>query len=244
MINKKIWIFGKNSVLSLLSEEKRKIYEIQVLNPDLLKSINKKYLSLCKIVNKKQFLKNLDVEIAHQGICACVDDVQNNKIENLNDHTIILDNVSDHRNIGSIIRSSIAFGINNIIINKKDFSSGSQLMHKTASGAVEKMNFYQVTNISNSLNILKKKGFIIIGFDGNSNLDIYQKKDLFLEKKIAFIFGSEESGLRELTKKNSDYILKIPIKNIESLNVSNAVTSVMTFYNYLISFKESKKLAE
>lgn len=117
-------------------------------------------------------------------------------------------------------------------------------MHKTASGAVEKMNFYQVTNISNSLNILKKKGFIIIGFDGNSNLDIYQKKNLFLEKKIAFIFGSEESGLRELTKKNSDYILKIPIKNIESLNVSNAVTSVMTFYNYLISFRESKKLGE
>ena len=244
MINKKIWIFGKNSVLSLLSEEKRKIYEIQVLNSDLLKSINKKYLSLCKIVNKKKFLKNLHVEIAHQGICACADNIQNNKIENLNNHTIILDNVSDHRNIGSIIRSSIAFGISNIIINKKDFSSGSQLMHKTASGAVEKMNFYQVTNISNSLNILKKKGFIIIGFDGNSNLDIYQKKDLFLEKKIAFMFGSEESGLRELTKKNSDYILKIPIKNIESLNVSNAVTSVMTFYNYLISFKESKKLGE
>ena len=62
------------------------------------------------------------------------------------------------------------------------------------------------------------------------------------EEKLVFIFGSEDNGIRDLTKKNSDYIFKIPINNIESLNVSNAVTSVLTFYNYLNSNNASKKL--
>lgn len=244
MINKKIWIYGKNSVLSLLSEEKRKVYQIQILNSDLLKNINQKYHAICKIVNNKQLIKNLNVEIAHQGIGACVEDISSKYIEDLNNHVVILDNIYDHRNIGSIIRSSIAFGINNIIINKKDFSSGSQLMYKTASGAIEKMNFYLVSNISNSINFLKENGFIAIGFDGKSKESIFNKKELFLEKKIAFIFGSEDTGLRELTKKNCNYLLKIPINNIESLNVSNATTSILTFHSYLISLSESKKLGQ
>ena len=241
MINKKIWIYGKNSIFSLLEENKRKVFEIQIVDGDILNKIDKKHHKICKIVSQKQLLKNLNTDIAHQGISACVEDIRNNNLEDINSHVIILDNIYDHRNIGSIIRSSVAFGINNIIINKKDFSSGSQLMHKTASGSVEKMNFFLVSNISNSISVLKKNNYYCISFDGKGTQSMYEKKDVFFEKKIAFIFGSEDSGIRELTKKNSDYIFKIPIRNIESLNVSNAVTSVLTFHNYLISDSESKK---
>ena len=159
MINKKIWIFGKNSIFSLLKESKRKVFEIQIIDKDLLDKIDTKYHKICKIVSKKQLLKNLTTEIAHQGIYACVEDLSNNNLDDIKSHVIILDNIYDHRNIGSIIRSAVAFGITNIIINKKDFSSGSQLMHKTASGAVEKINFFLVSNISNSLSVLKKLNY-------------------------------------------------------------------------------------
>ena len=242
MINKKIWIFGKNSIFSLLKESKRKVFEIQIIDKDLLDKIDSKYHPICKIVSKKQLLKNLTTEIAHQGISACVEDLSNNNLDDIKSHVIILDNIYDHRNIGSIIRSAVAFGITNIIINKKDFSSSSQLMHKTASGAVEKINFFLVSNISNSLGVLKKLNYHCVSFDGQSKQSMYDYSSVFFEKKIAFIFGSEDNGIRELTKKNSDYIFKIPINNIESLNVSNAVTSVLTFHNYLNSNNASKKL--
>ncbi len=117
-------------------------------------------------------------------------------------------------------------------------------MHKTASGAMDSINICQVSNISNSLMALKNKNFTIISFDSDSTKSIYDSKKIFLAEKIAFILGSEDQGIRVLTKKNSDYILKIPIDNIESLNVSAATSSVLTLYNYFIDSKESKKLLE
>jgi 23S rRNA (guanosine2251-2'-O)-methyltransferase len=244
MTNKKIWAFGKNTVLSALAANKRKVFEIQIINNNLFNIIHKKFHSITKLVSEKQFLKNLNTDISHQGISACLEDKTNNKIEDINDNVIILDNIYDHRNIGSIIRTSVAFGIKNIIVDKKNFSSGSQLMHKTASGAMDSINICQVSNISNSLMALKNKNFTIISFDSDSTKSIYDSKKIFLAEKIAFILGSEDQGIRVLTKKNSDYILKIPIDNIESLNVSAATSSVLTLYNYFIDSKESKKLLE
>lgn len=237
MESKKIWIFGKNTVFSVLSSQKRKVHEIQILNESFYNKINSKYHSICKIVSEKKFLKNLQAEIAHQGISAYVDATPINKIEDIEGNVIILDNVYDHRNIGSIIRTSVAFGINNVIIEKRNFSAGSQLMYKTASGAIENINFYEVSNISNALLILKKKNYIILSFDGESEHNAFDNENLFLYEKISFIFGSEAKGVRELIKKNSDHVLKIPITTIESLNISSAVSSILTLHSYLLNKK-------
>ena len=241
MTNKKIWVFGKNTVLSALAANKRKVFEIQIINNNLFNIIHKKFHSITKLVSEKQFLKNLNTDISHQGISACLEDKINNKIEDINDNVIILDNIYDHRNIVSIIRTSVAFGIKNIIVDKKNFSSGSQLMHKTASGAMDSINICQVSNISNSIMLLKKKNYVILSFDGNCDHNIFEHKEVFFNQKLAFILGSEDKGIRELTKKNSDYIFKIPIKNVQSLNVSAATSSILTIYNYFIFSKESKK---
>lgn len=244
MVNKKIWIFGKNTVFSTLEAEKSKVYEIQILNHNLLSQINKKFHPLCKLVSEKNLLKKLKFDLSHQGIAACIDEKPNNKIQDLNGNVVILDNIYDHRNIGSIIRTSVAFGFNNMIIDKKNFSPDSPLMYKTASGAMEHINLFQVSNISNSLLYLKKNDYTIIAFDGSAQNSIFDKKENFLYKKIAFIFGSEDHGVRELTKKNCDDILKIPIKNVESLNVAVAVSSVLTLRSYFLSSSALKKSSE
>lgn len=237
MESKKMWVFGKNTVFSILSSQKRKVHEIQILNKSLLNKINSKYHSICKLVSEKKFLKNLQVDIAHQGISAYVDAKPINKIEDIEGNVIILDNVYDHRNIGSIIRTSLAFGINNIIVEKRNFSAGSQLMYKTASGAIENINFYEVSNISNALLTLKKNNYIILSFDGDSKQSAFENDNLFLYEKISFIFGSEDKGVKELIKKNSDYVLRIPITSIESLNISSAVSSILTLHSYLLNKK-------
>jgi 23S rRNA (guanosine2251-2'-O)-methyltransferase len=241
MMNKKVWVFGKNTVLSALTANKRKVFEIQITNNSLLNQIDRRFHTITKLVSEKQFLKNLTIDISHQGISACLEDKSNNKIEDLIGNTIILDNIYDHRNIGSIIRTTVAFGVSNLIVDKKNFSSSSQLMHKTASGSIDQINIFQVSNISNSIMLLKKRNYTIVSFDGNSDHNLFENKEVFLSEKIAFILGSEDKGIRELTKKNSDYVLKIPISNVESLNVSAATSSILTIYNYFIRSKESKK---
>lgn len=232
MNNKKIWIYGKNTVFSALSNKKTNVYEIQILNKNLFKEIDQKYYGITNVVSEKVFLKNVIGNLAHQGIGAKIDSKKNNEISDIQGNAILLDNLYDHRNIGAIIRSCIAFGIENIIIEKKNLSLGSQLMYKTASGAVENINFFLVTNISNSISLLKKKNYTIIAIDGSSDVNIFENKKIIISEKIVFIFGSEDTGIRKLVKQNSDYIFKIPITNIDSLNVSSAVSSVLTLYSF------------
>ena len=237
MQSKKIWVFGKNTVFSILSSQKRKVHEIQVINSNFYNMINSKYHPICKLVSEKKFLKNLKTQITHQGIGAYVDAKPINKINDINGNVIILDNVYDHRNIGSIVRTAVAFGIYNIIIEKRNFSSSSQLMYKTASGAMEDINFFEVTNIANTLERLKEQNYTILSFDGNSTSNAYMNEHLFLNEKISFVFGSEDKGIRDLVKKGSDHVLKIPILTIESLNISSAVSSILTLYHYLTNKK-------
>lgn len=232
MKNNKFWVYGKNTVFSILSNQKTKVHEIQILNKNLYEHIEKKYHNICNLVSEKNFLKNIKGNLIHQGIGACIEAKPNNKIENISGNIIILDNLYDHRNIGSIVRTATAFEFQNIIIEKRNFTPSSQLMYKTASGAMENINFFQVSNISNAILFLKKQNYYIIAIDGSGEENIFKNKNNLLTEKIAFIFGSEDNGIRQIIKKNSHLVLKIPIKDIESINVSSAVSSTLALYRY------------
>lgn len=233
MKNNKFWVYGKNTVFSILANQKTKVHEIQILNKNFYDQIERKYHKICNIVTEKNFLKNIKGNLIHQGIGAYIEIKPNNKIENIEGNIIILDNLYDHRNIGSIVRTAIAFEFKNIIIEKRNFSPGSQLMYKTASGAMENINFFQVSNISNAILFLKKKNYNIFAIDGSGKQSIFENTKILQTEKIAFIFGSEDNGIKQNIKKNSDLVLNIPIKNIESINVSSAVSSVLTLYKYV-----------
>ena len=104
-------------------------------------------------------------EIAHQGLVAEVEQLEEitlkefvieNKKENIN--LIALEEVSDPRNIGSIIRSAVAFNIDGIIVKERSYPSKSKLLYKSASGGAEHIKIFQVSNI-NALKYLKQKNF-------------------------------------------------------------------------------------
>ena len=143
---------------------------------------------------------------------------------------LILNELQDDRNIGSIIRSAVAFGANGIIMNKRHFRSKSHEMFKTASGAMEHVAICLVSNLNNAIKILKENNVWVYAMDSDSKKDIF---DYNFNNRSAFVFGSEGSGISDLVKKNCDEVIKIGIsKNMESLNVSNAVSSVLSIYNY------------
>lgn len=230
------WIGGKHTVLSAIKGKKRKIIQIVALKDHLdLNDAKVKY----QIKQINFFKKIFKSDINHQGIAAEVSGIENidlkSFIKNKN-NIIILDKVNDPINIGLIIRNVLAFNFEGIIITKNDFKTSSQVMTKTSSGAIEFLDICQVSNLHNSIKELKENNFWITGLDSNVGQNIY---NFDWPKKNAIIFGSEGYGLRNLTKNNCDYLLKIPMnRNIESLNVASSVASTLGIYNQKLKFNK------
>ena len=231
-------IVGKHAVLEALKNPQRKIERVFVTE-DAQNKINRENqsLNLFKSVNvfykSKKELDNLcgKDETAHQGLIAEVEQLEaislkefvfENKKKNVN--LIALEEVTDPRNIGSIIRSAVAFSIDGLIVKERSFPSKSKLLYKSASGGTEHIKIFKVSNLNTALNFLKTKDYWISAFD------ISAKKDFTDHKwggKNVLLFGSEGFGIKAKTLENSDFTFKVDMKNsIESLNISNTVTIV------------------
>ena len=154
-------IVGKHAVTEALKNPLRKIERI-FLTEDAKKTLNREnqQFNLLKGLNvfykSRKELDNLcgKDEIAHQGLIAEVEQLEEeslkdyvirNKLENLN--FIALENVTDPRNIGSIIRTAASFNINGIIVKERSFPAKSKLLYRSASGSVEHMNIFKVSNV-------------------------------------------------------------------------------------------------
>jgi 23S rRNA (guanosine2251-2'-O)-methyltransferase len=135
---------------------------------------------------------------------------------------IILDQITDQQNFGSILRSATTFGVNTIIVPSKNCAKENSSLAKAASGALEFVNIIEVVNINQTIEMLKKNYFWIVGLDHEAQNYIHQYN---APDKIAVVLGSEDQGIRKLTKEKCDTLLKIPIiqnQMIDSLNVGVA----------------------
>lgn len=234
---KNFWIAGKHAVIESIKNPKRKVLKILGLkNSDLSKLAKINNISFEEISTSKVKLYLKSETINHQNYLALIEET--NKIE-LKDflkddsitNLVLLDNITDTRNIGSIIRSCVCFGVNGIIVDKRIFKNNSVQMYKTASGAIEYINIIEVSNIQNAIMEIKKNSFFVYGMDSNATMDI---SEIEFTKKIAFIFGSEEKGLGYTVKSKCDYLIKIKNDNkINSLNVSNACSATLAISNYI-----------
>ena len=244
--NKTFFIGGKHSIQEALKNKNRKIKKIILLNKEKKNELNhlNNYEKLIEIQNEKFFNKIFHFDFNHQGFAAEIEEIHyldletfvaNNKEQNL--LFVIIDNIFDDRNLGSIIRTSLAFYVDAIIINQRSFRSNSFNLYKNASGAMEYMPILQVSNIANAIKILKQHEFWIYSLDQKSDNSFYQE---VFSHRTAFVFGSEDSGIKPNILNKSDKILNIPInKNIESLNVSNSVSASLAIYNFLQQAKKN-----
>ena len=231
-------IVGKHPVLEALKNPNRKIERV-FLTEDAQKKLNRENqnLNLFKKINvfykSKKELDNLcgRDETAHQGLVAEIEQLEdvtlkefvlNNKNKNVN--IIALEEVTDPRNIGSIIRSAVAFNIDGIIVKERSYPSKSKLLYKSASGGTEHIKIFRVSNINTALNFLKTKEFWVSAFDVSAKKDFTKHN---WQGKNILLFGSEGFGIKDKTLKNSDFRFKVNMNNnIESLNISNTVSVV------------------
>ena len=237
------FIIGQHAVIEALRNPQRKVLRV-FLTEDSKKIIHKKnpnrnLLNQVKVYfkTKKELDKYSTKEnLLHQGYVAEIEHLKKpilkEFVKEKNNLTLVcLDSVTDPRNIGSLVRSAVSFNIDGLIIKERNFPSESKLMYKSASGAMEYMNIFEVSNINSTLKNLKEKNFWVYGFDGNGNKNF---TDLEWKGNNILLFGSEGYGMHKHTSKYADFLVKIKInKKIESLNISNSATIVFHHLSYL-----------
>ena len=243
-------IAGKHAVTEALKNRHRNVLRV-FLTEDSKKTLNRKNQDKDLLKGIKLFYKSkkeLDRlcskdQISHQGLIAEVEHLEEKNLkefldssENKENITLLaLEDVSDPRNIGSIIRSAASFNIDGLLIKERLFPSESKLLYKSASGCMEHINIFEVSNINTALKYLKTKNFWICGFDKNGEKDFTEHD---WKGNNVLLFGSEGYGLKYQTIKNCDFLLKIEInKKIESLNISNSASII---FHHINTLKENK----
>ena len=240
-------IAGKHAVTESLKNPKRKVLKI-FLTEDSKKKLNKENQDANLLKNIKIFYKTKNEldrlcskdQISHQGLIAEVEHLEEISIKEYlananqgggNITFVALEEVTDPRNIGSIIRCAASFNLDGLIVKERSFPRESKLLYKSASGCIEHLNIFEVSNINTTLKYLKTKDFWICGFDKSGSNDFIEHG---WNGNNVLLFGSEGYGLKYQTLKNSDYMLKIDIdKKIESLNISNSAAVVFHYIDNL-----------
>lgn len=139
---------------------------------------------------------------------------------------LALDQVQDPHNLGACLRSAAAAGVTAVIAPRKRAAGLSAAVRKVAAGAAERVAFVPVTNLSRALARLQADGFWVVGLDGDAADSIH---DTVLPERLVLVAGGEEKGIRQLSAKQCDALVSIPMAgDIESLNVSVA-TGVALF---------------
>lgn len=226
-------VIGRNAVIEALKGE-RTIETLYIANSKLEGSINT-IVSLAKekrIIIKEVDKKKLDSMCnwaVHQGVIAKVTPFKYSEVSDIlalaeekgeAPFIVILDEVEDPHNLGSIARTAELFGVHGIIIPKRRSASVSATVYKSSVGAIEHVKIAKVTNLNATIEELKEKGIWVYGADIRAEEYSYQ---VDFSGPCAIIIGNEGRGISKLTVQKCDKLIKIPmVGKINSLNASVA----------------------
>lgn len=241
IVNKEVredLIEGRNAVIEALKSD-RTIESVLVAKGDVIGSISvvlaiaKEKGIVIKEVDRKK-LDSMSVTGSHQGVIAIVTPYKYFGVEEILAYAeekgekpfiLVLDEIEDPHNLGSIIRTAETAGVHGIIISKRRNVGITPTVYKTSAGAIEYMKIAKVSNINSVIDELKKKDIWIYGADMDGESYCFQTK---FSGAIALVIGSEGRGISKLTKEKCDVLVKIPmIGNITSLNASVAAGIMM-----------------
>jgi 23S rRNA (guanosine2251-2'-O)-methyltransferase len=232
VMDKSEYIFGTRAVIEAVKNNRTidKVFIKKGLNNDLFQELYqllKEYHVAFQFVPIEKI--NRITRKNHQGVLALLSPVEFHRIETLlpglfetgvDPFILVLDQITDVRNFGAIVRSAECAGIQTIIIPEKGMAAIGADAVKTSAGAIHHMPICRVENLPNTIQFLKESGIKIVAATEKSNV-VYTRANL--NTPLAIVMGSEESGISDQVLRLADEQLQIPIfGKIESLNVSVA----------------------
>ncbi|MCI1944668.1 23S rRNA (guanosine(2251)-2'-O)-methyltransferase RlmB [Clostridium luticellarii] len=228
-------IEGRNAVIEALKSDNSKTIEQIFIAEGSISGSSKVIIAKAKeknIVIKKVDRKKLDKISetgAHQGVIAQVTPYKYYEVDDILEYAkkkgeppfiIILDEIEDPHNFGSIIRTAEICGVHGIIISKRRNVGVTPVVYKSSAGAVEYMRICKVTNLNNTIEKLKERNIWIYGADMSGQSYCF---NIDFSGAVALVIGSEGRGISKLIKEKCDMLVKIPMMgNIASLNASVA----------------------
>lgn len=236
--NNNVILYGKHAVLAAIANPRRKISKIVCTkeNFSLIREVcakNKIEESIIRTVERKDIDKMFQKDAVHQGMAVFCSKSEECSLEEICDNlqhkqkatVMILDQVTDPQNVGTIIRSCVAFGCDALVMQDRNSPQETGAVAKAAVGTMELLPIVRVTNLSRAIEKLKDCGFWIVGMDGYATQFI---DSLDKNTKLAVVMGSEGKGMRRLVEEACDISVKIPMSdNVESLNVATAASIVL-----------------
>lgn len=237
----KYFMYGIHSCTAAIKNPERQIEEVIYSSEKLLDKLPPLPPKVkTRLADRNWFDKTLGADAVHQGIAMRVSSLENFGIVDLgnepdtNQLVIILDQVSDPHNVGAIIRSAAAFGAKALVMTDRHAPDESGVLAKSASGALELVPIIRFANLANAIEELKEIGFWMYGFAESGDEMLSQTK---FSGKVGLIMGAEGSGMRDLTKKNCDFLIRLETADqFSTLNVSNAAAVAM--HQVLVSFQK------
>lgn len=230
-------LYGKHPVLLALKNPNRKIKKIYASKNSLqflTENLGEETLAKYKVtISETKDMDNLferNSGVTHQGLVAEVSLLAAPTIEEVAERSqliVALDKVTDPHNVGAIIRSCAAFGVNTVITKEENSPRENATIAKTSAGCIEFVSYAQYNSLVKSLGFLKEQGFQIIGLSGEADTELSKLKKA---GKAVLVVGSEGQGLTREVAALCDNLVKIEISDtVESLNAS--VATSIALYN-------------
>jgi len=220
-------IIGVNPVTEALLNKEKNIEKLELYN-GLKGETVQKLKELASKRNIKIFYTNKKIDNS-QGVAVYIsnfdyykdfDEAYEELASKNKSVVLILDEIQDPRNFGAIIRSAEVFKVDLILIPERNSVRINETVVKTSTGAIEYVNISKVTNLSDTINKLKKLDYWVYGAAGEASIN-YNEEDY--PNKIVLVLGNEGSGIRKKVREHCDKLIKIPMYGkINSLNVSVA----------------------
>jgi 23S rRNA (guanosine2251-2'-O)-methyltransferase len=222
------WLYGQHAVLAALANEDRPCYRLlatEAALPGVKAAANARGLGVEK-VPPERIAQILPPDTPHQGLALSVGPLPEHSLDELGQDPdarsllLALDQVSDPRNLGAILRTAAALGVEGVILPQRRSAELGGACAKAASGALDLLPLVEVVNLGRALQALKERGYWIVGLDaaGPATLEA-----LDLPPRVVLVLGSEGEGLRRLVADGCDFLARLEIDpRMESLNVSVA----------------------
>lgn len=231
-------VAGRNPVIELLKSANE--VEKVLISKSASGEVIKKILDLCK--NREiyyQYVPEVKINSLtranHQGVVAITALIQYYQVQDIIDYVfekgeepllLILENVTDVRNLGALARTALGLGVHAIVFPKKESAAINDVAMKISAGALLKIPVCRVENLAATIKDIKNNGIKVIGLDGTASQFIHEAN---LSGPLAIIAGSEDEGITNPTIRLVDELVKLPMNTeLESYNVS--VATAMALY--------------
>ncbi|WP_295813411.1 RNA methyltransferase [uncultured Nitratireductor sp.] len=237
-------LYGLHTVRAALDNPKRRIKHLRVTRNAAARLDLEKYTALpfpVETVEPREIDRLIGPDAVHQGVLIEAEPLKPKPLRDLDGAALVLvlDQVTDPHNVGAIMRSAVAFGVNALVTTARHSPAESGVLAKAASGALEHIDHLTVRNLATALEELSQAGFQTIGLDSDGP---EQLENTFRENRIALVLGAEGKGLRQKTRETVSALARLDVPGaIRSLNVSNAAAvSLYAAYQHLKSASDRR----